>query len=378
MVARRLQSLLWQMPSIRPFPPPSKGLSDNPAYQWWRDPRIVQPDSWWGMAAAAGELDRPAALLNELGVDVFRFEIPWRALAPLRPGQSAYDPRAASDPEWTGYRWARLDAIVAALVEVGVAPVPVVAYAPGWAMPPSATNEAAPPERGEYVADVMKALASRYRGTVSHWELWNEPDHPHSWSGTLEQYVRLVLVPGTAAIREAAPGCSVLMGGVAHPSTMSALVDLGAVDHFDVANLHVYPKDPAPRHVRGALNQVRTALARVGRREVPVWITECGIATRRPSSDSHFGAFTDEKGQAQFIGSVFGSVAAEAIFIYQLRDTAIFDGEGRCLKEVYWGLLSRDWNRRKAGFDQYRTLPGARQSRWRQAAKRRPSPQLAR
>src|SRR5579859_2626170 len=123
MVARRLQSLLWQMPSMRTFPPPMKGLSDNPAYQWWRDPRIVQPDSWWGIATAAGGLDLPAALLHELGVDLFRFEIPWRELAPLRPGRPAYDRRAASDPEWTGYRWARLDAIIAALVEVGVAPV---------------------------------------------------------------------------------------------------------------------------------------------------------------------------------------------------------------------------------------------------------------
>jgi hypothetical protein len=378
MAADRLRRLLWQRPALRPFPPPSKGMSDNPAYQWWRDPHIMQPDSWWGMAESAGALERPAALLNQLGVELFRFELPWRELAPQRPGQMAYDRIAASDPEWAGYRWARLDAIVASLVEVGVAPVPVVTYAPGWAMSSSTADEAAPPEHGAYMADVMKALALRYRRAVSHWELWNEPDHPHSWSGSLEQYVRLVLVPGAASVREAAPDSLVLMGGVAHPSTVSALLDLGAVGHFDVANLHVYPRGPSPRHVRAALNEVRAALARVGRRDLTVWITECGIATRRPSSDSHFGGFTDEDGQARFIESLFGSVAADAIFIYQLRDTAIFDREGRCLKEVYWGLVTRDWTRRKAGFEQYRRLVRGRPSPWRRAARTPTSPPAAR
>ena len=82
------------------------------------------------MAESPGALDRPVGLLEELGVELFRFEIPWRELAPRRPGLTAYDGAAASDAEWAGYRWARLDTIVDALGEAGIAPVPVLARAP--------------------------------------------------------------------------------------------------------------------------------------------------------------------------------------------------------------------------------------------------------
>ena len=44
----------------------------------------------------------------------------------------------------------------------------------------------------------------------------------------------------------------------------------------------------------------------------------------------------------------------EAIFYYQLRDSAIFDASGRVLKRVYWGLSDRDGARRKPAYDAFR------------------------
>lgn len=348
-----MKRLWWQRPRLPGAPAPLKGLTDNPAYQWWRDATILQPDSWWGEAQNLDSLSAQAALLRELGASMFRFEVPWRMVAPARPGAAAYDGRKAADPDWPGYRFERMDLIIDVLDAASIAPLPVVVYAPRWAMDERADSPAAPPSEPEFFADLMTALTRRYRGRVTHWELWNEPDHPHSWSGTMGDYCRLVLDPGSAAVRAVAPECGVLIGGLADYRNLDS-IGLNSLGSFDIVSIHHYPASPSARHARLAVNHVRRALQSRGPRAKPVWLTECGIATQPPSSPSDFGGVTDEAGQARLVRSLFDSVQADAVFIYQLHDTSIFGANGRQLKQVHWGLLNHDGSRRKQGFDAYR------------------------
>jgi hypothetical protein len=291
--------------------------------------------------------------MRELGVQLLRFDVPWRELAPTRPGHDGYDQSAAADARWPGYRWARLDIIVEVLEAAGIAPVPVVCYAPGWAIDNPASSPASPPTRPEYFADVMTALASRYKRSVLHWELWNEPDHPHSWEGSLEEYVRLVLEPGAAAVRASAPGATILLGGLADHRNLASIQAEGGARLYDVASIHHYPSQPSVTQVRRAIQ--RTHARTAGGQ--PVWLTECGIATRPPSIPSSFGGVTDEAGQAKFIQSLLASPGADAVFVYQLHDTAIRGAGGQRMKEVYWGLISEDGSRRKPAFEAFRQAP---------------------
>jgi hypothetical protein len=361
----RLQRLWWQRPRSQRAAMPLKGLTDNPAFQWWRDATILQPDSWWGEAQTAESLTAQADLMRELGTAMFRFEVLWRAVAPVRPGGAAYDPYTASQPDWSGYDWRRLDLILDVLQAASIAPLPVVDHAPGWAMDTRVNSPAAPPAERAYYADLMTALARRYRGQVLHWELWNEPDHPHSWAGNMADYCRLILAPGAEAVRAVAPECSVLLGGLADHRNFESVIEAGSLDSFDIASIHHYPATPSVRHVRLAVNQVRALLHGRGQAAKPVWLTECGIATRAPSSPSGFGGVTDEAGQARFLSSLFDTVSADAVFVYQLRDTSIFDAAGRRLKEVHWGLVSSDGARRKSGFEAYKK---AAEKPWRRGA----------
>jgi hypothetical protein len=294
--------------------------------------------------------------MRELGVGWFRFDVPWRELAPLRPGGDRYDRNAASSADWGGYRWEPLDRIIDCLAEASISPLPVVSNTPDWAMGEDAFDPAAPPSRPEFFEDLARALVARYRGKVSHWELWNEPDHPHSWSGSLAEYVRLVLEPGAHSVWGGGPECRVLLGGLADHRNLESLHRAGGASLYDVASVHHYPSKACVRHVRRAVNHVRSVArdgGRSGSDPRPVWLTECGIATRPPSSPSGFGGTTDESGQASFVQSLYTTVPADAIFLYQLRDTAIVDCHGRTLKEVYWGLVSSDSRRRKAAFAAY-------------------------
>lgn len=346
--------------------PVLKGLTDNPAYQWWREPASMQRDSWWELVDRPAELAGQVALMRELGVDLFRFELPWRALVPEMPGHARYDRAAAADPEWTGYRWGRVDAIIRALLDGGIAPVPEVVFAPQWAQAAGALSPAAPPARPEYFEHLMTALAVRYRGSVRHWELWNEPDHPHSWTGTLREYVELVARPGATAVRREAPECTLLIGGLADARNLRSIHRAGGADLYDVTSIHHYPSRAATGSAAAAVKQARAIEQAAARQGRPVWLTECGIATEAPSVASSFGGVADEAGQAALVQGLFSSSGADAVFMYQLRDTAIVAADGRLLKLVHWGLVSADLSRKKAAFDVYAaalTVPAGAASR---------------
>jgi hypothetical protein len=280
----------------------------------------------------------------ELGVDVFRFEAPWREIEPKR----------------RELRWDRLDTMVEVLEAAGIDPVPVLVFAPDWAMQDGATTPASPHSLPDYFAHFAAAAAARYLGRVRRWELWNEPDHPHSWTGNLEQYVRLVLEPGARAIRSVDPGASILLAGLADHRNLERLHRAGAAGHYDVAGIHVYPSTSRVRQVRGAVSEARATLRRLGQRGIPLWLTECGLATRPPTSPSTFGGSSDEDGQARFVRAILTQVDADAVLVYQLADTAIYDAGGRCLKEVAWGLVSNDLTHRKPSFAEFRRSGGRR------------------
>lgn len=355
----RLRALLWQAPSLQRVAP-IKGLTDNPAYQWWRDPTILQPDSCWGADQTEASLAQRAEEMRSLGVAVFRFEIPWWALAPAQPGGARYDSTAARDPQWPGYQWDRLDAIIHTLGQVEIQPLPILVYSPPWSTDGSETSSAAvaPPREPVYVADVVAALAARYRGRVTQWELWNEPDHPHGWSGSLACYVERVLAPGAAALRATAPECRVVLGGLASHRSLEGLYRAGGGGSFDIASVHHYPERPLARRVRGVAREARHTLAALGDGGKPLWLTEVGMATQPPSTPSGFGGVADERAHARFVRELYRGVPADAIFYYQLRDSAIFDARGRVLKRVYWGLSDRDGARRKPAYAAFRSAGG--------------------
>lgn len=131
---------------------------------------------------------------------------------------------------------------------------------------------------------------ARYRpggvaGTnVRHWEIWNEPDLCHFWSGTPEAYARLLKVAYLAA-RQADPQAFILWGGLAHFANgdfltrmLAALrADPQAAQHrgfFDAAASHQYSLSYLGLSYTA---RIRDALAETGWGHKPIWITESGV-----------------------------------------------------------------------------------------------------
>lgn len=356
-------------PSLQSSPSPRpaqayKGLTDNPAYQWWRDPTGPQPDSWWGLGQTEQSLERQASIMQDLGARLFRVELPWSFVAPDRPGGATYDSVTARNPGWPGYRWQRWDSIVKVAGDHGLQLVPEVYFAPSWATGVAATTAGgpnAPPTSPQYYADFVHALVERYHDRIHYWELGNEPDYaPHSWSAGLKAYVDLMLRPGYQAVKEVDPTAQVLMGGLASDTAMSAFYAAGAKGSFDIANFHAYYI--AAEGDATALDHVLAAMRTNGDADKPIWLTEFGLPTHDPTGPKGPAdplSDTAEIKQAALIRGVYAGLGThlQAILFYQLRDTAVYGTGGRLEKQVYWGLLNRDLSRRKLGYDAFAAAP---------------------
>lgn len=198
--------------------------------------------------------------------------------------------------------------------------------------------------------------ASRYRGRVHAWEIWNEPDFPATaetgwfgfWSGTVDDYARLLKV-AYLSIKAADPSATVVMGGMMHfvqptffPGVLSVLrADPSASEqgfYFDATAWHWYSR-------AGFLWEktfwVKRHLGQQGMAAKPIWVTEttlpvCGdvIVDQRFSCTVGSSRGTPEYQAAFVIQAIaYGRAAGvEKIFIFQLYDDLLGPGE-------YFGLV---------------------------------------
>lgn len=139
-------------------------------------------------------------------------------------------------------------------------------------------------------ARFVHAAVERYRpgGSaglhIRHWEIWNEPDLCHFWSGTPEEYARLLKV-AYLAIKQSDPQAVVLWGGLAHFDNGQFLYDmLDALQaqpmarefagFFDAAASHHYSLSYLGYQYT---TKIRNALDAAGWPDKPIWITESGV-----------------------------------------------------------------------------------------------------
>ncbi len=342
---------------------PIKGLTDEPSYRWWRWPNAPQPDSWWATIQHPPALQKQVDLMHVLGAKLFRLELPWPFVAPTMPGGSSYDSALARDPNWSGYQWQTWDTIVQLAATAGIQLVPQVVYSPDWASGIRVTTSGgpnSPPHAAQYYGDFLFAAATRYKGQIHYWELWNEPDlAAHTWNGTMQQYVDLILKPGYQSIKQVDPTAKVLLGGLASSTSIATIYTAGAKPFFDIVSFHAYASTAADEEA--ALDDIRQVVSAQGDEQKPIWLTEFGLKTQPDGAPGNPGTIStpnDEVAQAQLIHDVYGQLKIQAIFFYQLHDTAVTESGGAILKVEYFGLLSRDYSHRKPGFDAYKEAVG--------------------
>jgi hypothetical protein len=278
------------------------------------------------------------------------------------------------------YRWERTDRTVLNMHGRGLAVIGVIAYSPAWARgascPPQEVH-CLPANPADY-ARFAQAAAARYgtfasnpwlRGSVTHWQIWNEPNHqPYAQpKPSLGDYTAL-LKASYAAIKGADPAATVITGGTApapdapdhtdyQPVTwLRGLYARGAKGSFDAVGHHpaAYPFNPLEPHDWNAYTQtlaLHAVMTERGDGAKKVWGTEIGA----PSGTAD-RALTEAK-QAQWVhdyhlgwNTILAGLTGPLIWM-PLRDA----GTDLSAREQNMGLLRRDRSA-KPSYSMYRWI----------------------
>jgi hypothetical protein len=144
------------------------------------------------------------------------------------------------------------------------------AYAPGNASEPRSVKDW---ER------YVRRVATRYKGRIRAYEIWNEPNLKHFYSGSVETMCRLTEV-AYKEIRDADPTALVVSPaptGRAGLAWFREMLKRGGLAHADVAGYHFYVgQQSPPEEMAPLISDVRQALDESGLKTMGIWNTETG------------------------------------------------------------------------------------------------------
>ena len=167
---------------------------------------------------------------------------------------------------------------------------------------------------------------------VRYWEIWNEPDLTQFWSGTVEEYYRLLEV-AYQTIKSTDSEAAVILGALAFfekPNWLSGLlVQTGsdpAKGYFDVFSFHYYWSIYGMEHW---LWRTRNTLNANGLSHVPIWITESGVPVWDDFPAMAYGVPSDSPWR--------GTMEEQAAYLIQNAALAFYHGV-----ELYYHFMLHD------------------------------------
>lgn len=209
---------------------------------------------------------------------------------------------ALVEPKRGEFDWSRLDKDVAAAEKHGVQVLLTLGFTPNWASsdpnnktsPYGALGATAPPADIRDWKDFVRAVATRYRGRVRAYEVWNEPDSPDFYSGTPAHLVPLERAM-VAVLREADPAAIAVApapssgDNIVTLKWMRAYLAAGGCRYADVLAVHLYAASPeddikAAAVFRGVLSEYRMDAK-------PLWNTETGWGFDGKGTDEEISAY---------------------------------------------------------------------------------------
>jgi hypothetical protein len=312
-------------------------------------------------AAAEARRQADIKLLREAGIGTLRSDYTWHRIEKQR---GSFD--------YGGY-----DARLRSAEAAGLEQIAILAYGNPWASTRTTSDPYYPPDDPADFARFVKTTVARYRGRITTWEIWNEPNAGYRFWKTHPRgdprAFGALLKAAHAAAWQADPAARVLFGGPFYhqqliPGHLTFLADayrahpdLGR--HFDAMALHpyaYYPPGVPPEQDSGweqpvglMLQRVRALMGQHGDGQKPIYTTEVGWPVWSSVS---------EQQQARYLVRAFlllAAAGARSCCWYTLRDA---DGHG-VPTEASFGLLAYDSDptdarptRRKPSFSAYEVL----------------------
>lgn len=284
----------------------------------------IHASLWWSPDYRNYHLD----LVNIMEFSHVRQSFSWTNIEPEKRDESL--------PTEERYFWQQADEMMRDIEAKNVGVVARIDHAPTWAVKASISPNEVPFDL-ERLVDFCGALATRYKGRINAYQIWNEPNLDREWGGHTpnpEAYVKL-LVACSNAIRSIDPSAIIISAGISPTGTHSADVMpdeeyywrlyaiKGFKEAFDVLGVHAPGWGHAPetdpqivvangglrwqcfRHVE----HIRAIMVANGDEERQIAITEMGwtVDQRADSTYSWFGVSLDQ--QADYLARAYAYAA---------------------------------------------------------------------
>jgi hypothetical protein len=288
------------------------------------------------------DINKTLDAMQAMGVQNVRILIPWSYVEPAN----------------NFFYWDKVDALVNAASQRNMGILGVLNSTPAWAVAPGQPPVASPPASDADYAQFASAVAQRYAGKISAYEVWNEPNATTFWypSPDPAAYTKL-LQAAYPAIKAADPNATVIGGvvgwvtdtpnlAISPAEYVGDMYNDGAKGYFDALSYHPYqyqvpfglgtPYGPAaPINQLALMHQEMVAN---GDGSKQIWATEYGEPT----------SVVNEATQASFISNFLSTWSTfnytGPSFIYTTRDR----NTGSSSDQDTLGVLHTDWTRKPA------------------------------
>ncbi|PIX97174.1 MAG: hypothetical protein COZ24_06665 [Hydrogenophilales bacterium CG_4_10_14_3_um_filter_63_21] len=197
----------------------------------------------------------------------------------------AYVAWPSLEPEKGKWNFATLDKYVAMAKLTGVDPLMPLGLIPAWASArpdePSGyrPGNAAEPRDIEAWRNYVRTVATRYKGRIRAYELWNEVNIKHFYSGNPEKLVELARV-AYETLKAVDPEIIVVspsvVGAGGHLKWLDDYLAKGGGQYADVISYHFYVPKDAPEAMLPLIRQVQAIMRKHKQDHKPLWNTETG------------------------------------------------------------------------------------------------------
>ena len=213
------------------------------------------------------------------------------------------------EPQQGVWNWEPLDIWVAAAEQHGVQDILLtLGQTPPWASTdPDDVNyigagAPAPPTDNQYWRDYITAVAQRYKGRIRNYEIWNEPNDPTYYTGTVAELAELT-AEAYSILKSVDPGSTVLSPAAYAPGYLSQLLQAGIASNVDMIAYHFY--ETPPEAAAADIANVNLVMAANGVSAIPLWATEGASGDNTTVPESLAAAYLVRKYLVQL---AFGSI----------------------------------------------------------------------
>lgn len=300
----------WLNTAVRPQP----RLAPNEVMDY-ADGITMGINTFLEQEAEVTKREESLRLIREAGFGFIRQEFPWEDIE--IHGKGDFEDRRNVEAVGVVSSWAKYDNIVALAEQYDIEIMARLSNPPAWsrAMTDTIGTQAPPDDVTDY-GDFVAAVAARYQGQITYFQVWNEPNIYPEWGEQNvdpEAFTQL-LCHAYERIKAANPEAVVVAGAMSPTVAMDGrnmndlvflqrMYNAGAGACFDVLSAQGYGlwSGATDQRLRPTVINfphhmlLRDVMVRNGDAAKPIWLSEMGWNSVPDGLPQNFGQVTEEQ-----------------------------------------------------------------------------------